>query len=56
MSVNYELMKKPEVIGIRYLVCAAAKKEKTHVRGRAIVQTTRESWKFEAKRQAKSEQ
>lgn len=56
MSVNYKLMKKPEVMGIHYLVCAAGKKEKTHMRGRAIVQATGESWKFEAKRQAKSEQ
>lgn len=43
-------------MGIHYLKCAAGKKENTHMCGRAILQTMTESWMFEAKRQAKSEQ
>lgn len=43
-------------MGIHYLECASRKEEKTPMCVRAIVQTRREIWKFEAKRQAKSEQ
>lgn len=46
-------MKKPRVTWIHYLECAAGKKKFTYGR---VKQIMRESWRFEARRQAKSEQ